>query len=414
MADIAPIHDTAVRDWEFFLDLPEFDRTKLGLDKVKDSQFLQPLFEFSGACPGCGETPYVKLMSQFFGDRMIIGKATGCSSIYGGNLPTTPWAKNKDGKGVAWSNSLFEDAAEFALGFRATVDQQQELAENLLKELREEIGGVLVDAVLNAEQKSEQGMIDQRARVAEIEKKLAQMSGDKVKILQGCVNQVIRKSVWALGGDGWAYDIGYGGLDHVVASGKNINILVLDTQVYSNTGGQSSKATPIGAVAKFAANGKRSNAKDLAMQMLGYENVYVARVAMGYNDTQTLKAFREADAYDGPSIIIAYSHCIAHGYNLRFGANQQKLAVESGLWPLFRYSPDLLNAGKAPFSLDYKEPTVAVKDYMYNETRFKMVNNMDPDEAKIFLTEADRYAKAQWARYSDLAATQNLTKSFNS
>ena len=409
MAPIAPIHDAAAAQWNYFVDLPEVDRSRLDRTKVKEAQLLQPLFEFSGACPGCGETPYVKLASQLFGDRMIVANATGCSSIYGGNLPTTPWAKNKEGHGTAWSNSLFEDNAEFGLGMRASIDRQAQFARELLVRLKDGVGADLADALLNNPQKEEKEIAQQRENVKKLEEKLSGIGREEAHLLEGVSSYLIRKSVWAMGGDGWAYDIGYGGLDHVLASGRDINILVLDTQVYSNTGGQTSKATPVGAVAKFSAGGKPSDAKDLAMHALSYGNVYVARVAMGANDTQTLKAFVEAEAYEGVSIIIAYSHCIAHGYDLRDGMKQQKLAVESGLWPLMRYNPEKIGSDENPFSLDYKEPTLPVKAYMYNEARFKMVLKMNAERAESFLEEATRKARHDWIRYSDLAASGNLT-----
>lgn len=409
MAPIEPTHDAAVAQWEFFMELPEIDRSRIDRTKVKEAQLLEPLFEFSGACPGCGETPYVKLLSQLFGDRMIIANATGCSSIYGGNLPTTPWVTNKEGRGTAWSNSLFEDNAEFGLGMRATIDRQSSFAVELVSKLREVIGDELTDALLDNVQKTEDEIARQRRNVDRLKVLLSQIDREEARLLEGVSKYLIRKSVWSLGGDGWAYDIGYGGLDHVLASGRNINILVLDTQVYSNTGGQTSKATPVGAVAKFSAGGKAGDAKDLAMHALSYGNVYVARVAMGANDTQTLKAFVEAEAYEGVSIIIAYSHCIAHGFDLRYGMNQQKLAVGCGLWPLMRYDPTKLGSEENPFSLDYKAPKGSVKEYMYNEARFKMVLRMDVDRAGGFLKEAEAKAQRDWVRYSDLAASGNLS-----
>lgn len=409
MAPIEPIHDEAVAQWDYFIQLPEIDRSRLDRTKVKEAQLLEPLFEFSGACPGCGETPYVKLASQLFGDRMIVANATGCSSIYGGNLPTTPWVKNKEGKGVAWSNSLFEDNAEFGLGMRASIDRQSAFARELAEAEREALGGDLIDALLSNPQKTEAEIAKQRKNIALLETKLAKIDSEQARLLEGVSTYLVRKSVWAIGGDGWAYDIGYGGLDHVLASGKNINILVLDTQVYSNTGGQTSKATPVGAVAKFSAGGKPSDAKDLAQHALSYGNVYVARVAMGANDTQTLKAFVEAEAYEGVSIIIAYSHCIAHGYDLRYGMAQQKRAVECGLWPMMRFNPDKVGSDENPFSLDYKAPKLSVKEYMYNEARFKMVLKMNAERAETFLAEATAKAQRDWVRYSDLAISANLT-----
>ncbi|WP_304543645.1 pyruvate:ferredoxin (flavodoxin) oxidoreductase [Sulfurimonas microaerophilic] len=395
--------DKEEKIWEYFLEIPEFDRGQLNHAKVKDSQFLQPLFEFSGACPGCGETPYIKLATQLFGDRMIVANATGCSSIYGGNLPTTPWATNKDGLGPAWSNSLFEDNAEFGLGFRLTIDKHEVQAKELVNELRKEIGEDLSDAILGATQTLEADIFAQRERVKELKSKIEKLDSEDACNLISLADYLVKKSVWIIGGDGWAYDIGYGGLDHVLASGKNVNILVLDTQVYSNTGGQQSKATPEGAVAKFAASGKPSNAKDLALMAMSYENVYVSRVAMGANYSQTVKAFAEAEAYEGVSIIIAYSHCIAHGYDLKYGMDQQKLAVDCGLWPMFRYNPELLKEGKNPMHLDYKGPKIPVKDYMYNETRFSMVHQADAQTAQEFLNAAEQHAQDLFKKYSKLA-----------
>jgi len=410
MAPIEPIHDEAVANWAHFLQIPDYDRTKLNTSKVKEAQLLRPLFEFSGACPGCGETPYVKLVSQLFGDRMIVANATGCSSIYGGNLPTTPWTTDENGRGPAWSNSLFEDNAEFGLGMRAAIDAQSKTAATLLRALESELGSELVNAMLNNAQLNETEIKAARQTLETIEKTLQQSEKKEAKQLLHVSKYLLRKSVWAMGGDGWAYDIGYGGLDHTLASGANVNILVLDTQVYSNTGGQTSKATPVGAVAKFSSSGKTEQPKDIAKMALSYGNVYVARVAMGASDTQTLKAFIEAERYDGPSIIIAYSHCVAHGYDMKYGFNQQKLAVESGLWPLFRYDPSLIAEGKNPFSLDYKEPKIDVEKYMYNETRYKMVIKMNPELAQQYLDEVRDEVKRTWVSYKDLAQTGNLTQ----
>ncbi len=399
-----PLRETESKNWDFFLDLPEYDRTKLRVNTVKDSQYLEPLFEFSGACPGCGETPYIKLATQLFGDRMIIANATGCSSIYGGNLPTTPYTMNKEGRGPAWSNSLFEDNAEFGLGFRLAIDKHHEQARELVEKLKDKIGTELAEAILNAQQVDEADIQEQRQRVEDMMKKLEAYKDDAdVKNLLSVADYLIKKSVWIIGGDGWAYDIGYGGLDHVLASGRNVNILVLDTEVYSNTGGQMSKATPLGAVAKFAAGGKPLPKKDLALMALTYGNVYVARVAMGASDTQTLRAFLEAERYDGPSIIVAYSHCIAHGYNLKYGADQQKLAVETGNWPLFRYNPELIKEGKSPLILDSKAPSRKIEEFMNNETRFKMVQKMDPDRARKFIREAQEVVNKHWKFYEHLS-----------
>ena len=402
MAPQYPLRDSGSRQWAFFTSLPLIDRSRLEHSKVKESQFLEPLFEFSGACPGCGETPYIKLASQLFGDRMIIANATGCSSIYGGNLPTTPWKKNAEGRGPAWSNSLFEDNAEFGLGFRLAIDHHAAHAQELLRELRADAGEELCDAILGADQNTESEIFEQRRRIEQLKERLALLNTPKASLLLDLVDYLCKKSVWIIGGDGWAYDIGYGGLDHVLASGKNVNILVLDTQVYSNTGGQQSKATFTGAVAKFAAEGKAQMPKDLAMMAVAYENVYVARVAMGASDAQTLKAFIEAERYDGPSIIIAYSHCVAHGYDLRYGMDQQKKAVECGLWPTFRYNPSLAKEGKNPMTLDYKGPQIGVKEFMYNETRFSMVEKMNHANAETFLATASEHARQMWRRYQNL------------
>ena len=399
-----PIKEEGIENWDYFLSLPNYDRAKLDHGKIKESQFLEPLFEFSGACPGCGETPYIKLATQLFGDRMIVANATGCSSIYGGNLPTTPWSTNKEGHGPAWSNSLFEDNAEFGLGFRLTIDKHEIQAKELLEQLADQVDSALAKSILEADQETEAGIAAQRDRVGLLKSKLQALSTDKAKDLLSLADYLVKKSVWIIGGDGWAYDIGYGGLDHVLASGKNVNILVMDTQVYSNTGGQQSKATFTGAVANFASGGKPQLPKDLAMMAINYGNVYVARVAMGASDTQTLKAFMEAESYEGPSLIIAYSHCIAHGYDLKYGMHQQKLAVDCGLWPLFRYNPEFACQGKNPMKLDYKGPKIPVKEYMYNEARFKMVESMNKEDAQVFLDTAEHHAKEMYKRY------ENLTK----
>ncbi len=403
MTPIDGVLEEGIKRWDFFLDIPEYDRSRLDHNKLKECQLLQPLFEYSGACPGCGETPYIKLATQLFGDRMIVANATGCSSIYGGNLPTTPWAKNKAGLGPAWSNSLFEDNAEFGLGFRLTIDKHEVQARELVAKLTDRIGEELGNALLAADQTEEEEIFAQRERVGELKERLESIGGEDAANLLSLADYLVKKSVWIIGGDGWAYDIGYGGLDHVLASGKNVNILVLDTQVYSNTGGQQSKATPEGAVAKFAAKGRPGSAKDLAMMAIAYENVYVARVAMGADYAKTVKAFNEAEKYEGVSIIIAYSHCIAHGYDLRHGMDQQKLAVESGLWPTFRYNPDLRKEGKNPMKLDYKGPVKDVREYMYKETRFSMVDKADHTQAEHFLSDAAKHAEDMFRRYDDLA-----------
>jgi pyruvate-ferredoxin/flavodoxin oxidoreductase len=399
-----PIREQEERNWDFFLNLPETDRTKLSLGQVKDIQLLQPLFEFSGACGGCGETPYIKLMSQLFGDRAMVANATGCSSIYGANLPTTPYAFNREGRGIAWSNSLFEDNAEFGMGMRLAVDKQTEYVRELLPKFVAQLGDDLVTALLQADQSTEAGISAQRQRVALLKQKLAGNTTPVAKDLLSLADGLVKRSVWILGGDGWAYDIGYGGLDHVLASGRNVNVLVLDTEVYSNTGGQMSKATPRAAVAKFAAGGKPRPKKDLAMMAVAYGNVYVARVAFGSNDMQTLKAFLEAEAYEGTSIIIAYAHCIAHGYDLVHGLDQQKLAVQAGHWPLFRYNPDLVKQGKNPFQLDSKAPSIPLEKYIYNETRFTMLTHSNPEEARKLLVEAQEDVQKRWKLYEQMAA----------
>jgi pyruvate-ferredoxin/flavodoxin oxidoreductase len=398
-----PIREQEAANWEFFLSIPETDRRVLSLSQVKDVQLLRPLFEFSGACAGCGETPYVKLMTQLFGDRALIANATGCSSIYGGNLPTTPYAMNEDGRGPSWSNSLFEDAAEFGLGFRLALDKQNEYAKELCVRLAGALGDELVKGLLEADQSTEAGVAAQRERVKALKEKLAELETAEARDLLAVADALVRKSVWSFGGDGWAYDIGYGGLDHVLASGRNINLLVLDTEVYSNTGGQMSKATPRGAVAKFAAGGKPAAKKDLALMAIPYGNVYVARVAFGANDMQTVKAFLEAEAWDGPSLIIAYSHCIAHGYDLLYGLEQQKLAVQSAYWPLFRYNPALAREGKNPFQLDSKPPALPLEKYIYNETRYTMLKHSNPEAAQRLLAEAQADVHARWKLYEHLA-----------
>jgi pyruvate-ferredoxin/flavodoxin oxidoreductase len=404
MAPQPPIREREGIKWDYFLSLPEADRTQFSIKSVKNSQLLQPLFEFSGACGGCGETPYIKLLTQLFGDRIVVANATGCSSIYGGNLPTTPWAKNHEGRGPAWSNSLFEDNAEFGLGMRLTLDKQGEYVRELLPQFSGIAGESLVTELLNADQTSEAGIHQQRERVALLKQRLLKIDDPRARDLLSLADTLVRKSVWILGGDGWAYDIGYGGLDHVLASGRNVNVLVLDTEVYSNTGGQASKSTPRAAVAKFAAQGKAIPKKDLGMIAMAYGYVYVARVAMGASDQQTLSAFLEADAYNGPSIIIAYSHCIAHGYDLRKGLEQQKLAVESGAWPLYRFNPALIEQGKNPLSIDSKEPTIPVSKYAYNETRYRMLLQSDEQRAEILMDLAQKDARSRWDLYRQMAA----------
>ncbi|NQU68373.1 MAG: pyruvate:ferredoxin (flavodoxin) oxidoreductase [Candidatus Marinimicrobia bacterium] len=398
-----PLRESEKANWDFFLNIPEIDRDRVKHNTVKGSQILEPLFEFSGACSGCGETPYVKLASQLFGDRMLVANATGCSSIYGGNLPTTPWTKNLAGRGPSWSNSLFEDNAEFGLGFRLTVDKHREHALELSEYFRSEIGDELLDSIRDADQSDEPGIFEQRQRVEKMNAILEHNNATEAKQLLTISDNLVKKSVWIMGGDGWAYDIGFGGLDHVFASGKNVNILVLDTEVYSNTGGQASKATPIGAVAKFASSGKEIGKKDLGMIAMSYGNVYVAKVAMGANDAQTIKAFMEAESFPGVSLIIAYSHCIAHGINMTKGMEQHKLAVESGHWPLFRYNPLLSAQGKNPLTMDSKAPSIHIKDYLYKENRFKMLTKSMPERAHDLLNKADQHAKDQYEHYNRLA-----------
>ncbi len=400
----APLRNQEAVNWEFFLSLPEVDRNSAAVNTIKGSQFLQPLFEFSGACTGCGETPYVKLVSQLFGDRTLVANATGCSSIYGGNLPTTPWSKNNEGRGPAWSNSLFEDNAEFGLGFRLSIDKQTEYARELLVRVAPHVGEILAQELLNADQSDEEKIYDQRERVKILKEKLSTIKSDEAKYLHTLAEYLVKKSVWIMGGDGWAYDIGFGGLDHVLASGRNVNILVLDTEVYSNTGGQMSKSTPRGVVAKFAAGGKATGKKDLGLIAMTYGNVYVAQIAMGANDLQTVKAILEAEAYDGPSLIIAYSHCIAHGINIRNGLTSQKLAVDSGHWPLYRYNPLSKKEGKNPFHLDSKAPKIKFEEYAYKEIRYKMLTKSDPEAAKRFLKEAQQEVNDRWKHYEQLAA----------
>jgi len=403
MVSQPPIREAEAANWEFFLNIPETDREVLSPSQVKDVQLLRPLFEFSGACSGCGETPYLKLMTQLFGDRIYAANATGCSSIYGGNLPTTPYCQNAEGRGPTWSNSLFEDNAEFGLGMRLAIDKQNEYARELVWRLNAVIGDELAKAILEADQSHEAGIFAQRERVKALREKLSGVKTAEARDLAALADALVKKSVWILGGDGWAYDIGYGGLDHVLASGRNVNVLVLDTEVYSNTGGQASKSTPRGAVAKFAASGKPVGKKDLAMMAVNYGSVYVARVAMGANDMHTVKAFLEAEAFHGPSLIIAYSHCIAHGYDLVHGLDQQKAAVSCGYWPLFRFNPDLVAQGKNPFQLDSKSPTTALKDYIYNETRYTMLVKSNPEEAKRLLTLAQEDVASRWKLYDYLA-----------
>jgi pyruvate-ferredoxin/flavodoxin oxidoreductase len=409
-----PLRATERENWEFFLKLPELDRSKIKVNTIRQQQVQEPLFEFSGACAGCGETPYLKLVSQLFGDRAVIANATGCSSIYGGNLPTTPWSKNADGRGPVWANSLFEDNAEFGMGFRVSIDKQAEFARELVNRLAATIGPDFAAALLTAPQKDEADIHLQRERVALLKSLLQKHDSGEARQLLAIADLLVKKSVWIIGGDGWAYDIGYGGLDHVLASGRNVNILVLDTEVYSNTGGQASKSTPRGAVAKFAAGGKSAPKKDLGLMAMSYGNVYVASVAMGAKDEHTLKAFLEAEAYDGPSLIIAYSHCIAHGINMTTGMSDQKMAVESGQWLLYRHNPERALVGENPLILDSRTPTRKVQDFLLQQTRFKMLTKSKPEDAKRLWQLAQHDADVRFGLYEYLAQRKPLARELES
>ena len=402
-----PLRAPESENWDFFLKIPELDRRKIKVGTIRQQQVQEPLFEFSGACSGCGETPYLKLVSQLFGDRAIVANATGCSSIYGGNLPTTPWSKNNDGRGPAWSNSLFEDNAEFGLGFRVSIDKQTEFAQELLRRVAGHVGEELVTAILTAKQKDESDIYEQRQRVDILKERLQKLDSLDAKQLRSVADLLVKKSVWIIGGDGWAYDIGYGGLDHVLASGRNVNILVLDTEVYSNTGGQASKSTPRAAVAKFAAGGKPGPKKDLGLMAMTYGNVYVASVAMGAKDEHTLKAFLEAEAYDGPSIIIDYSHCIAHGIDMTTAMTDQKVAVESGQWLLYRYNPARTEAGENPLVLDSRAPTRKVQEYLQQQTRFKMLTKSKPEDAERLWKLAQQDVERRYRMYEYMATRKN-------
>jgi pyruvate-ferredoxin/flavodoxin oxidoreductase len=406
MAPQLPIREREAQNWEFFLKLPDFDREKLSFSQVKDVQLLPPLFEFSGACAGCGETPYLKLLSQLFGERTVIANATGCSSIFGGNLPTAPYTYNKEGRGIAWANSLFEDNAEFGLGIHLAQEKQKEYARELVRRLSAQLGEEFACSLLEADQSKEWGINLQRKRVDLLKTKLEALgkSNCDARDLLAVADSLVKRAVWIVGGDGWAYDIGYGGLDHVLASGRNVNILVLDSEVYSNTGGQASKSTPRGAVAKFASGGKPGAKKDLGLMAMAYGNVYVAHVALGGGDMQTLKAFNEAEAYPGVSLIIAYAPCIAHGIDMTHGLDQQKLAVQSGHWPLFRYNPDLVREGKHPMQLDSKAPSIPLENYLYNETRFTALQQTNPDEARKLLELAQHDVEERWRLYETFAS----------
>ncbi|HEX7619395.1 MAG TPA: 2-oxoacid:acceptor oxidoreductase family protein, partial [Verrucomicrobiae bacterium] len=409
----APLRVAERENWNYFLGLPDTDRRKVKTTQLRQQQLLRPLFEFSGACAGCGETPYIKMLSQLFGDRAVIANATGCSSIYGGNLPTTPWAQNRDGRGPTWCNSLFEDNAEFGLGFRVSLDKQRDFAIELLKKIAAAVGQDLADGIINADQSDEAGIYDQRERVAALKEKLPKLDSPDAKLLSGLADNLVKKSVWIVGGDGWAYDIGYGGLDHVLASGRKVNVLVLDTEVYSNTGGQMSKSTPRGAVAKFAAGGKAMGKKDLGLIAMTYGHIYVASVALGAKDEQALKAFVEAESYPGPSLIIAYSHCIAHGIavDAGVGARQQKLLVDSGQWLLYRFDPRRAALGENPLQLDSPAAKSKVQDFLLSENRFKMLTKSKPEDAKKFFAQAQTDADLRWKLYQFMAGRD--TKSEN-
>jgi pyruvate-ferredoxin/flavodoxin oxidoreductase len=408
MAPQPPLRAQEAENWDYFLHLPDLARRDAKRTTIPGSMLLQPLFEFSGACVGCGETPYIRLATQLFGDRMMVANATGCSSIYGGNLPTTPYTTDADGRGPAWNNSLFEDNAEFGLGMRLATDQLGAAARTQLQALAAthgaQLGEDLVAALLEADQHSEAGIHEQRERVAQLNQKLAAIDTAAARQLAALSEYLIRRSVWIIGGDGWAYDIGFGGLDHVLASGEDVNILVLDTEVYSNTGGQNSKATPMGAVAKFAAGGKPSHKKDLAKIAMDYENVFVAKVAYGAKDVHTLKTFLDAESYPGVSIIIAYSPCIAHGVDMSFNLHQQDLAVKSGHWPLLRYDPRLREQGRNPLSVDSAAPSVPYRDFARNEARFTVLERQNPEASTRFLDEAERHARHRHHEYTELAA----------
>jgi pyruvate-ferredoxin/flavodoxin oxidoreductase len=406
MKDAVPLKEKERGNWDFFLAIPDPDRTKVKLD-VKGTQFLEPLFEFSGACTGCGETPYIKLLTQLYGDRAVIANATGCTSIYGGNLPTTPYTQTHEGRGPAWANSLFEDNAEFGFGMRLAIDNQAEHARELLRKLGTNVGDALVKEILEADQSDEAGIGRQRARIKLLKEKLSAVKSHEALRLKDVADYLVRKTVWIVGGDGWAYDIGYGGLDHVIAAGKDVNILVLDTEVYSNTGGQASKATPMGAAAKFAMAGKPMPKKDLAMLAMTYGHPYVARVALGAKDAQTVNAFKEADSYPGTSVIVAYSHCIAHGYEMSEALGQQERAVESGYWPLFRYDPRKVAAGESPLKLDSAAPKIELARFVENETRFRQVEQSNPEGFKKMMAQAQRDVHERYALYEQLARAMN-------
>jgi pyruvate-ferredoxin/flavodoxin oxidoreductase len=404
------LRETERRNWDFFLSIPDRERRQLSFSNVRETQVAQPLFEFSGACAGCGETPYIKLLTQLFGDRLLIANATGCSSIYGGNLPTAPYTVGSDGRGPAWSNSLFEDAAEFGLGFRVSLDKQREFAEELLRKLGSELPENIITEILGADQRDSAGVFSQRQRVAGLKQELQGLQNDDARRLIPLADTLVRKSVWVVGGDGWGYDIGYGGLDHVLASGRNVKVLLLDTEVYSNTGGQCSKSTPLGAVAKFASAGKRTPKKDLGLIAMTYGNIYVASVAMGAKDEHTLKSFLEAEAYDGPALIIAYSHCIAHGINMTTAMDNQRAAVLSGQWLLYRYNPEKALNGGNPLHIDSAAPKVPIEEYFNLENRFKMLSKSRPADAKRLYQEAQNQVEKRWHLYRRLAKEESTNK----
>jgi pyruvate-ferredoxin/flavodoxin oxidoreductase len=403
MSPQIPLRKQESVNWEYFLGIPEKERTELNISNIRQQQLQRPLFEFSGACSGCGETPYVKLVSQLFGDRSMIANATGCSSIYGGNLPTTPWSTDENGRGPAWSNSLFEDNAEFGLGFRVALDKHKEHAEILIKQYSSALGDKLIDEILTADQKDEMGILLQRKRIQLLKEKIYKVNDPGARRLFSLADYLVKKTVWIIGGDGWAYDIGFGGLDHVISSGKNVNILVLDTEVYSNTGGQTSKSTPLSAIAKFSAGGKATKKKDLGLMAMSYETAYVASVAIGAKDDHTLKTFLEAEAFDGPSLIIAYSHCIAHGINMNAPLKNQKALVDSGQWLLYRFNPDNIAKGINPFTFDSKEPKIKVSEYMNMEGRFKMLNKTKPEVAKLLHEQAQLNVNERYQFYKFMA-----------
>jgi pyruvate-ferredoxin/flavodoxin oxidoreductase len=400
MVDKTALQEKEIKNWDYFLQLPELDRSRVNKNTIKGSQFFQPLFEFSGACAGCGETPYIKLLTQLFGERMIVANATGCSSIFGGNLPTTPWSQTTDGRGPAWANSLFEDNAEFGLGIKMANDHKRLRAEFLLNELRYEIGDELVTAIQSAPEKTEAEIHHKHDLLKVLKEKLKHTHTVQAQNLYHLADFLADKSVWIIGGDGWAYDIGFGGLDHILSTGENVNILVLDTEVYSNTGGQKSKSSPIGASAKFAVNGKTTGKKDLAMQAIAHGTAYVAQIAMGGNDVHTLRTILEAEAYPGPSLILAYSHCIAHGIDMAHGADEQDFAVKSGYWPLFHYNP--MKPKGERMVVDSKEATIPLSEFMYHENRFNVIKAKDPELAERFLQQAEEARASKWDRLQTL------------